>query len=116
MADEVFFIRDVKAGRKYWSLISKRIFFPYMGRHESLAVYGTITTHGEQLFRIYNKFNAVTFVEYLKELYYKYGKIALILDRASVHKSKKVKEFLMKNPDVKLIWLPKGSSYLNMIE
>jgi len=116
MADEAFFIRDVKAGRKYWSLISKRIFLPYTGRHESLAVYGTITTHGEQLFRIYDKFNAVTFVEYLKELHWKYGKIALILDRASVHKSNKVKEFLAKNSDVKLIWLPKGSPYLNMIE
>jgi len=116
MADEAFFVRDVKAGRKYWSLISKRIFLPYTGNHESLAVYGTITTNGDQLFRIYDKFNAVTFVEYLKELHWKYGKIVLILDRASVHKSKKVKEFLMKNPDVKLIWLPKGSPYLNMIE
>ena len=116
MTDEAFFIRDVKAGRKYWSLISKRIFLPYTGRHESLAVYGTITTHGEQLFRIYDKFNAVTFVEYLKELHWKYGKIALILDRASVHKSKKVKEYLVSNPDVKLIWQPKGSPYLNMIE
>jgi len=116
MTDEAFFIRDVKAGRKYWSLISKRIFLPYTGRHESLAVYGTITIHGDQLFRIYDKFNAVTFVEYLKELHWKYGKIALILDRASVHKSNKVKEFLAKNPDVKLIWLPKGSPYLNMIE
>ncbi len=116
ITDEAFFIRDVKAGRKYWSLVAKRIFLPYTGRHESLAVYGTITTHGEQLFRIYDKFNAVTFVEYLKELHWKYGKIALILDRASVHKSNKVKEFLAKNPDVKLIWQPKGSPYLNMIE
>ena len=116
MADEAFFIRDVKTGKKYWSLVTKRIFRPYTGRHESLAVYGTITIQGEQLFRIYDKFNAVTFVEYLKELHWKYGKIALILDKASVHKSKKVKEYLAKNPDVKLIWLPKGSPYLNMIE
>jgi len=116
MADEAFFIRDVKAGRKYWSPVAKRIFLPYTGNHESLAVYGSITTNGDQLFRIYDKFNAVTFVEYLKEIHYKYGKIALILDRASVHKSKKVKRFLANNPDVKLIWLPKGSPYLNMIE
>ena len=116
MLDEAFFIRDVKAGRKYWSLVAKRIFLPYMGNHESLTVYGTITINGDQLFRIYKKFNGITFVEYLKELHYKYGKIALILDRASVHKSKKVKDFLTDNPDVKLIWLPKGSPYLNMIE
>lgn len=116
MLDEAFFVRDTKAGRKYWSPVTKRIFLPYTGRHESLAVYGTITINGSQLFRVCEKFNAVTFVEYLKELNYKYGKIALILDRASVHKSRKVKEFLMKNPDVRLIWLPKGSPYLNMIE
>lgn len=116
MADEAFFVRDVKTGRKYWSPVAKRIFLPYAGRHESLAVYGTITENGSQLFRVYDRFNAVTFVEYLKELHWKYGKIALMLDRASVHKSKKVKEFLRKNPDVKLIWLPKGSPYLNMIE
>jgi len=116
MTDEAFFVRDVKAGRKYWSPVAKRIFLPYTGWHESLAIYGTITTNGDQLFRVYKKFNAVTFVEYLKELHYKYGKIALILDRASVHKSKRVREFLANNPDVKLIWLPKGSPYLNMIE
>jgi len=116
MLDEAFFVRDVKAGRKYWSPVAKRIFLPYTGRHESLAIYGTITTKGDQLFRVYKKFNAVTFVEYLRELHWKYGKIALILDRASVHKSKKVREFLANNPDVKLIWLPKGSPYLNMIE
>lgn len=116
MADEAFFVRDTKTGKKYWSLVAKRIFLPYTGNHESLAVYGTITAHGDQLFRIYDKFNAVTFVEYLKELHWKYGKIAIMLDRASVHKSKKVKEYLANNRDVKLIWLPKGSPYLNMIE
>ncbi len=116
MADEAFFIRDVRTGRKYWSPVAKRIFLPYTGRHESLAVYGTITINGDQLFRVYKKFNAATFVEYLKELHWKYGRVALMLDRASVHKSKKVKEYLASNPDVKLIWLPKGSPYLNMIE
>ena len=110
MLDEAFFVRDVKAGRKYCSPVAKRIFLPYVGNHESLAVYGTVTINGDQLFRIYKKFNGITFVEYLKELHYKYGKIALILDRASVHKSKKVKDFLTDNPDVKLIWLPKGST------
>ncbi len=116
MADEAFFVRDTKTGKKYWSLVAKRIFLPYTGRHESLAVYGTITENNSQLFRVYDKFNSVTFVEYLKELHWKYGKIAIMLDRASVHKSKKVKEYLANNRDVKLIWLPKGSPYLNMIE
>ncbi len=116
MADEAFFVRDVKKGKKYWTKVAKRIFLPYTGRHESLAVYGIITENGSQLFRVYDRFNGTTFVEYLKELHWKYGKIAIMLDRASVHKSITVKEYLAKNPDVKLIWLPKGSPYLNMIE
>ncbi len=65
MLDEAFFVRDVKAGRKYCPPVAKRIFLPYVGNHESLAVYGTITINGDQLFRIYKKFNGITFVEYL---------------------------------------------------
>ncbi len=115
MTDENF-VRDVKKGKKYWTKVSKRIFLPYAGNHESLAVYDTITENGSQLFRVYDRFNGITFVEYLKELHWKYGKIAIMLDRASVHKSITVREYLAKNPDVKLIWLSKGSPYLNMIE
>ena len=102
MADEAFFVRDAKTGKKYWSPVAKRIFLPYTGDHQSLAVYGTITENNSQLFRVHDKFNAVTFVGYLKELHRKYGKIAIMLDRASVHKSKKVKEYLANNRDVKL--------------
>ena len=80
MADEAFFVRDAKTGKKYWSPVAKRIFLPYTGNHQSLAVYGTITENNSQLFRVHNKFNAVTFVEYLKELHWKYGKIAIMLD------------------------------------
>ena len=114
--DEAFFVRDAKTGKKYWSFIAEKILLPYIGSHQSLAVYGTITEDGQQLFRIYERFNAETFVRYLKELHQKHGKIAIILDKASVHKSNLVKEYLRDNPDVKLIWLPKGSPYLNMIE
>ncbi len=76
----------------------------------------TITENNSQLFRVYGRFNAGRFVEYLKELHWKYCKITIMLDRAPVHKSKKVKEYLVNNRYVKLIWLPKGSPYLNMIE
>lgn len=75
-----------------------RIFLPYTGRHESLAVYGTITENGSQLFRIYYKFNAVTFVEYLKELHWKYGKIALMLDRAFSSQIKEGQRIFDKKP------------------
>ena len=79
-------------------------------------MFGTVTEGHNQLFWVCDRSNAATFVAYLEELHRKYGKIAIMLDRASVHKSKKVREYLKSNPDVKLIWLPKGSPYLNAVE
>ncbi len=53
--DEAFFVREPKTGKKYWSLIAKRIFLPHVGGHQNLAVYGTVTENGSQLFRVYDK-------------------------------------------------------------
>ena len=38
MLDEAFFVRDVKAGRKYWSLVAKRIFY-YMLENMKILQY-----------------------------------------------------------------------------
>ncbi len=40
--------------------------------------YGTIMENNNQLFKIYDRFNAGRFVEYLKESHWKYGKIAIV--------------------------------------
>ena len=45
-----------------------------------------------------------------------FGKIAVTADRAPQHRSKLVKEFLRNNKDVRMIYLPKGSPYLNAME
>ena len=66
MLDEAFFVRDVKSGHKYWSLVAKRIFLPYVGKHENFAACRTMLENGNQMFRIYKKFNSVTFVKYLR--------------------------------------------------
>ena len=42
--------------------------------------------------------------------------VAVTADRAPQHRSKLVKEFLRNNRDVKMIYLPKGSPYLNAME
>ena len=116
MLDEAFFVMDPKGGKKYWSAIGRRIKRPYTGRHKTIAVFGTVTQSGSQLFKTYDRFNVKTFTNYLKALEDKYGKIAIMTDSASVHKSKAIKKWLKKHPNVKLIWLPKGSPYLNAVE
>ncbi len=46
----------------------------------------------------------------------KSGRVAVFCDRWSVHRSAAVAEYLAGHPDVRLIMLPKGSPYLNVVE
>ena len=56
--------------------------------------YGSITQNSRQFFRTHNKFNAETFLLYLKQLHKRFGKIAVILDRAPQHCAHIVKKFV----------------------
>lgn len=64
-----------------------------------------------QLFRTRELFNTPTFVWCLKELQRHFGKVAAVMDRASPHRTKAVKKLLRENRNIKIIYLPKGSSY-----
>ena len=116
MEDEVIFIHDVIVGRKYWSQVGRSISVPYTGSHKRIAAYGSIAKDSRQFFRTYEKFDGPTFIRYLKDLHRHFGKVAVTADRAPQHRSKLVKEFLRNNKDVKMIYLPKGSPYLNAME
>ena len=116
MQDEAFFIHDTVSGRKYWSPKGRRISVPYTGSHRKVTIYGSLASDCRQFFRTYDKFNAVTFVAYLKELQRHFGKAVLICDLAPQHRSRLVREFLRKNKNVKIMYFPKGSPYLNAVE
>ena len=103
-------------GRKYWSPVGYPIGVPYTGSHKRIVVYGSIARDGRQFFRTYEKFDGPTFVRYLKDLHRHFGKVVVTADRAPQHRSKLVREFLHNNKGVKMIYLPKGSPYLNAME
>ena len=113
--DEAFFVYDVASGRKYWSPQGERIVVPYTGNRRRIVVYGAIAKDGRQLFRTRESFDAPTFVWYMKELQRHFEKVAVVMDRASPHRAKAVKELLRENKSIKIIYLPKGSPYLNAV-
>ena len=86
MGDEAFFIHDTVSGRKYWSPRGKRIAVPYTGSHKKVTVYGAIAKDGKQFFRTYDRFDAPTFIEYLKAMQRHFGKVVAVVDRASPHR------------------------------
>ena len=89
---------------------------PYTGSRKKVTVYGAIAKDGRQLFRTHESFDAPTFVEYLKEMQRHFGKMAMVTDRASPHRAKLVKGLLRENKNIRIIYLPKGSPYLNAAE
>ena len=87
---------------------------PYNGNHKKIIAYGAVADDGRQLFRMHKRFDGPTFLLYVRELYRKFGRVAMLLcDRASQqHRTKTLGEFLgkKKNTDVRLaVFLPKGS-------
>ena len=115
--DEAFFVRDNSNGRKYWSQRGTRIKIPYSGSRQRLTVFGAVTDTGKQFFRSTTSgFNSRTFVSFVRGLLRRFKKVVLILDKASAHRSKLLKRKFGKNKNIKFIYLPTASPYLNPSE
>ena len=76
------------------------------GRRDKIVVYGSIADNGTILMRTYDRFNGANFVRYLELARQKWGKVLMIMDNASQHKTKKVRRYLEQNPDVRILYLP----------
>ena len=45
-----------------------------------------------------------------------FGKVAAVTDRSSLHRARLVKKLPLENRNVRIIYLPKGSSHLNAVK
>ena len=114
--DESIFVSTGRDGKKFWSPVGDRIEVERSGRRERVVVYGTIADDGTRLMRTYDRFNSANFVHYLKQAHKKWGKVLMVMDNAAQHKTKKVRRYLKKNPDVVLLYLPVARPELSAIE
>ena len=115
--DESIFAIDIRPGNKLWVEKGTRPIKFWTGNRDKFIVYGTLTDDGRQFFRRYNKFNADTFIEYVKAVRQKFGKVFMIVDNAPQHKAKKVEKYLKQHgSDVILEFLPPGSPHLSAVE
>ena len=117
MQDESIFVHDVIVKRKLWLPKGVRPVATMTGSHQRTCVFGTLTMEGKQLFRQYDVFNQYTFLDYLKQVRKRLGKVIMFADRARQHRSKKVREYLEENKDaIRTVCLPKGSPEFNAVE
>ena len=89
---------------------------PKMNSASKTIVFGLITIDGEGFFQRYGSFTGKEFVEFLKAACERFGKILMMTDGASQHRSKFVREEIGRLDGVELQFLPPGCPDLNAIE
>ncbi len=96
--DESIFVYDYVVKRKKWISKGKRPVLIVTGSRKRTIVFGCLSLDGKQLFKQYDKFNSSTFVDCLKHVQKEtFGKIVIVVDRATPHCSKITRRFLDSN-------------------
>lgn len=112
--DEAHF-KDGRMSTRFWTTIGKRILMPWAGGHHEFSMFCSMTMDGRVFLNHSKSANEDSFLEHLKQVYSEVGRMVLVLDKASYHKSTKVRKFL-RNKKIVLIWYPTGHPYLDPVE
>lgn len=119
--DECFMVRDKATGRA-WAEIGTEVVQVYTGSKERIALFGYYFEDCTQRFQEYAFADSYALFDSLKRIADEFGKVAIIMDRASSHNSEAtrrlLREYRRDNPDrdIQIIFLPRGSPYLNVVE
>lgn len=91
--------------RAMWMQCGNQTRIPTPGSNQKKSVFGALDIRkGGFIHREFDRKRSVEFIEFLEHVVLRYptGKIHITLDNYSIHKSRAVKEWLAKNPRVKL--------------
>ena len=116
VADQTTIILDYVSKRGPWSPVGQRVYVPYHGTHQRIMVCGAFSTGVPPVFSITDQFKAPEALEFIQGLV-RHRKSLLVVDRAKVHDSKIVREFVEQNPDkIQMEYFPRGWPTLNASE
>ena len=105
---------------KLWTLRGVRPTVPAAGTNQRLCVYGALNYRtGQSHYMVHPKKNSQQFLEFLRQLveHYSERRLILVIDNASYHRTKAVRLLLDDHRGhVFVVWLPKYSPELNLIE
>jgi transposase len=105
--------------QRAWGRVGEKNQIMTVKKRESCTIFGALNAVTQKCYwKTAKKGNAGTFIEFLRQLKQTFstGKIMLILDNASIHRSKKVQAFLKKNTWIEILHIPPYSPELNPIE
>ena len=114
--DEAICVADARLRKGVYTPKGIRGAYTYAGSHSRTIVFGLITLDGEGFFWRYGSFTGKEFVEFLKAACERFGKVLMITDGVSQHRSRFAKEEIGRLDGVELQFLPPGCPDLNAIE
>ena len=105
---------------KVWTIRGVRPIIPAAGTNPRLCIYGALNYRtGQSQYMVHPKKNARQFCEFLRQLLESNSdrRLVLVMDNASYHGTRAVQALLEEHTDhVFVIWLPRYSPELNLIE
>ena len=105
---------------KVWTLRGVRPVVPAAGTNQRLRIYGALNYRtGQSHYLVHPKKNSQQFAEFLRQLLEANSerRLVLVIDNAGYHRTKAILALLREHADhVLVIWLPRYSPELNLIE
>lgn len=106
--------------RRMWQRIGEQLRLVAPMQNKKRTVFGAIEIHTGAVFhRLFERKRTVEMIAFLTDLIQHYGErpILMILDHASIHKSRALCEWLAGHPQIELLYLPKfGGHQDNPVE
>jgi transposase len=101
-----------------WAAAGTRPVRIVSGSHFKTVVFGAIGIDGAQFFRQYETFDGGSFLDFLKKLHRRFGRLYLFLDKARQHHhTKVVTDYLRQNrKTLRARWIPTASPEFNAME
>ena len=103
-------------GRKPWPRVGDPVTAGRHGRRDRVVVFGALASEGIRPVRRYGRFDGPTFVQYLKGVRRKWGKVLVIIDNAGQHKTRTVRECLKEHFEVEVLYLLTATPKLSAVE
>jgi hypothetical protein len=101
-----------------WAAAGIRPIRVISGSHFRTVVFGAVGIDGTQFFRQYETSDEASFLDFLKKLHKKFGRLYLFLDKANQHKNTRiVTDYLRTNrKTLRVRWISTASPEFNMME
>ena len=118
--DECHIVINKETGRM-WIEKGKRAALPYPGSSLRISLFGFYFEDGTVRVYEYAHADSRTFLDAINRICAEFGKVAVYLDRAPTHRSDETKRGIRKlrrdpSKNVRLLFLPQGSPFLNVVE